>query len=129
MTGSGSASRRSRQPLVALAFVIALAAAVVVLVAQTSTRVRVGAYPGMESYRVVDARTLALTVAVAPRSWTRVTSVAETATEVRITVESLDIELGAGSSELLLVELPVSLSRDLEGRAVLDDAGGVVPRG
>jgi uncharacterized protein (DUF58 family) len=109
-----------------------LAFAVVVLLAlllvRSNSAVLVGAYPAMDSYHVVDERTIEVTVAVAPRSWTRVTGVAETPTEVRVTVESLDWPIplpGAGYLELRTLTL--SLANAVEARVVRDAAGTAIP--
>ncbi len=63
-----------------------LAVALVVLggllLAQNSTVL----VPDLDSYVVVNQRTIAVRVAVAPCSWTQVTNIAETPTEVRIKV-------------------------------------------
>ena len=48
-------------------------------------------------YQVINERTIVVTVGVAPHSWTRVTEVRETSTEVRIKVESFTFpQLGRG---------------------------------
>ena len=60
------------------------------ILVRSNATVVVEGYPRLDSYRVVDQRTIVLTVAVAPRSWTRMTSVAETPTEVRVRIESLE---------------------------------------
>lgn len=81
----------------------------------------------IEWYRVVDPRTIVITVGAAPRSWTRVTQVTETATEVRIKVESFVLpQLGPSTARLALVELTVRLATDLDGRVVTDAHGDVV---
>jgi hypothetical protein len=96
----------------------------VLLAAQNSTVV----VPDMDYYRVVNQRTIAVRVAVAPCSWTRVTNVAETTTEVRVRVETLPCPLLLPSTaELALREITVSLAADLGTRVVEDANGQVVP--
>jgi hypothetical protein len=108
---------------------VALTLLVGVVLIRSNSTVLVDAYPRMDSYGIVDERTLAMTVSVAPGSWTRVTSLAETPTEVRVTVESLDWPIPLpGTAELILLDLTVSLSDDLGTRAVLDADGRVIPR-
>ena len=98
---------------------------VVVLAAQNS----VVRFPNLLSYRLVGPRTIALTVAVAPCSWTRVTDVAESSAEVRIKVETLPCPLpGPSTAELALREMPVSFASDLGARVVEDAEGTPVPR-
>lgn len=97
--------------------------AVVVLIQSNST-VLVNSYPRMDSYRVVSERAIVITVAVAPRSWTRVTNVVETPTEVRIKVESLHWPIPLPeTAELELRDLAISLL-DVPGTRVVLDAGG-----
>ena len=103
---------------------VTLVVLVVLLAAQNSTVVT----PEMDSYTVVNLRTIAVKVYVAPCSWTRVTSIAESPTEVRVKVETLPCPmLGAGTDELAGRELPVSLATDLGMRAIEDADGQVVP--
>ena len=84
--------------------------------------------PFMDSYTVVDQRTLVVTVGVAPCSWTRVTNVAETPAEVRVKVETWPCPiLGPSTSELARRELTVSLAADLGTRVVEDATGQAVP--
>ncbi|MEK6721312.1 MAG: hypothetical protein AABZ33_11680 [Chloroflexota bacterium] len=71
-------------------FVVGVVALVGVLVIVSNRTVLVNSVPKMDSYRVLSDRTIVVTVAVTPRSWTRVTDVAETPTEVRVKIESLD---------------------------------------
>ena len=75
-------TRVPRKLWLAVALVVVFGA---LLLAQNSTVV----VPEMTSYAVVDQRTIAVQVGVAPCSWTRVTDVAETSTEVRVRVETL----------------------------------------
>ena len=96
----------------------------VLLLAQNSTVV----VPEMNSYSVVDQRSIVVQVGVAPCSWTRVTDVAETSTEVRIKVETLPCPIpGPGTAELAVRELTVSLAADLRARVVEDANGQPVP--
>ena len=96
----------------------------VLLLAQNSTVL----VPFMDSYMVVNQRTIAVRVAVAPCSWTRVTNVAETPTEVRVMVDTLPCPLPLPSTaELDVQELTVSLAADLGTRVVEDANGQAVP--
>ena len=82
----------------------------------------------MGSYVVVDQRTLAVRVAVAPCSWTRVTNVAETPAEVRVKVETLPCPIPLpGTAALAFRDLAVSLADDLGTRVVRDANGQAVP--
>ena len=97
----------------------------ILLLAQNSTVV----VPQMNSYALVDQRSIAVQVGVAPCSWTRVTDVAETSTEVRIKVETLPCPIpGPGTAELAVREVAVSLAADLGARIVEDANGQAVPR-
>jgi hypothetical protein len=108
-------------------FAVACLALVVVLLIQSNSTVLVDSYPRMDSYRVVSERAIVLTVAVAPRSWTRVANVTETSTDVRVKVESLDWPIPLpGTSELELRDLTISLADVLGVRAVRDAAGQVI---
>ena len=103
-------------------------ALIVVIVIRSNATVLANSSPRMDSYRLVDDRTIILTVAVGPRSWTRVTRVTETPTDVQITVESLvfPIPLPA-TAHLELRELTISLADDLGTRVVRDADGLAVP--
>ncbi len=82
----------------------------------------------IESYAVVNQRTIVVSVGVAPCSWTRVTGVVETAAEVRVGVETLPCPLPLpGTAQLDIRELPVALAADLGTRIVEDAAGRAVP--
>jgi hypothetical protein len=95
----------------------------VLLAAQNSTVV----FPFMNSYAAVNQRTITVKVGVAPCSWTRVTNVAETSTEVRVEVETLPCpQLGPGTAELVVRELTVPLTADLATRVVRDANGQTV---
>jgi hypothetical protein len=109
-----------RKLWLAVALVVVLG---VLLLAQNSTVV----VPNMDSYRVVNQRTIVVTVAVAPCSWTRVTNVTETSTEVRVKVETLPCPIPLPSTaELDRRDLTVSLAADLGTRIVLDANGQAV---
>ena len=96
----------------------------VLLAAQNSTVV----FPQMDSYAVVNQRTITVKVGVAPCSWTRVTNVAEAPTEVRVKVETLPCPRpGPGTAELALQDLTVSLAADLGARVVEDANGQAIP--
>lgn len=95
----------------------------VLLAAQNSTVV----FPNM-TYTVVNQRTIAFKVGVAPCSWTRVTDVAETPTEVRVTVETLPCPLpGPSTAALAIRDLAVSLAADLGSRVLTDPNGEAIP--
>jgi hypothetical protein len=101
-----------------------LVAAVALLLVQNSTVL----YPDMDSYMLLDRRTIALRVAHAPCSWTRVTSVAETPDAVRVKVETWPCPIpGPGTSSLAVTELAVPLTDDLGTRVVQDAEGQAVP--
>ena len=117
-------AKRSRRIPRKFWLAVALVAVGVLLLAQNSTVL----VPNMDSYVVVNERTIAVRVAVAPCSWTRVTTVAETPTEVRVKVETLPCpQLGPGTAELVVRELTVPLTADLATRVVGDANGQRVP--
>jgi hypothetical protein len=96
----------------------------VLIAAQNSTVV----FPEMGSSAVVDQRTIVVEVGVAPCSWTRVTNVAETPTEVQVKVETLPCPvLGPSTAELMTRDLPVSLAADIGSRIVTDANGQAIP--
>ena len=125
MTSSEAASRRGvhlPRKLWLAALVVVLVA--LLLVAQNSAVL----FPQMASYRVVDEQTIAVTVGVAPCSWTRVTGVSETQADVRINVETLPCPLPLPQTAALdLRELTVPLSGDLGSRTVTDGQGQAIP--
>jgi hypothetical protein len=101
-----------------------VAVGVILLLAQNSTVL----FPSFASYRVVDGRTIAVKVGVAPCSWTRVTGVAETVTAISIKVETLPCPLPlAGTAQLDLRELTVSVSDGVGNRAITDAQGQPIP--
>ena len=67
-----------------LVVVALLIAGFVLLLVQNSTIL----YPDMDSYVLLDGRTLAVKVAHAPCSWTRVAGVTESPDDVRVKVET-----------------------------------------
>ena len=82
----------------------------------------------MDSYVVVNQRTIEVKVAVAPCSWTRVTNVAETPTEVQVKVETWPCPIpGPSTAELAAQDLTISLAADLGSRVVQDASGQAVP--
>jgi hypothetical protein len=109
--------------------IVGLAALGLVALVQSNRTALVGGdYPTVESYRLAGDRIVVLTVVVAPRSWTRVTNLVETPTEVRVTVESLDWPIPLpGTGELNLEPVTVALRDALGSRAVLDPAGQAIP--
>ena len=118
------AAKRSRRIPRKFWLAVALVAVGVLLLAQNSTVL----VPNMDSYVVVNERTIAVRVAVAPCSWTRVTNVAETPTEVRVKVETWPCPIPlAGTAELAVQQLTVSLAADLSTRIVEDANGQAVP--
>ncbi len=117
------AQRSTRVPRKAW-LAVALVVVGILLLAQNSTVL----VPDMDSYVVVDQRTIVVSVAVAPCSWTRVTDVAETPTDVRVKVETWPCPIPlAGTAELAAQDLTVSLAADLASRAVQDANGQAVP--
>jgi hypothetical protein len=101
-----------------------LVAGFILLLAQNSTVL----FPDMDSYVRLDERNIALRVAHAPCSWTRVTEVAETPDEVRIKVDTLPCPIpGPSTGTLAVTYLTVSLADDLGTRVVRDAAGQAVP--
>lgn len=105
----------------AVALLVLLGALVV---AQNSTVL----LPEIDSYAVVSQRTITVRVGVAPCSWTRVTNVAETSSEVRVRIETLPCPIpGPGTAALEIRELTVSLGADLGSRVVADANGAAVP--
>jgi 23S rRNA U2552 (ribose-2'-O)-methylase RlmE/FtsJ len=82
----------------------------------------------MTSYRLVDERTVAVTVGAAPCSWTRVTNVAESNTQVRVRVETLPCPIPLPQSDAQdLREITVLLTNDLGNRTVTDAQGQAIP--
>ena len=97
---------------------------IVLLLVQNSTVL----VPSMGSYVVVDQRTIVVRVDAAPCSWTRVTNVAETPTDIRVRVETWPCPLPLpGTADLVFRDLTVSLTADLATRVVEDADGQAVP--
>jgi hypothetical protein len=123
VTGELARRRLTRPPrrlLVAAAVVVAA----ILLLAQNSTVL----FPEFSFYRLVDQRTIAVTVAVAPCAWTRVTGLAETAESIAVKVETLPCPLPLpGTSQLDLRELTVSVRADIGNRAITDAHGQPIP--
>jgi hypothetical protein len=76
-------------------------------------------------YRVVDERTLVVGTVAGPGAWTRVTNVIETPSSVTVTVSSLFIRLGPGTTEAVLVESTATLHDPLANRTVIDGSSGL----
>lgn len=77
------------------------------------------------AYRVVDDHTLELRAVAGPATWTRVTGVTETATQVLVYVGTIGAPLpGTGGN---LIELTVRLHDPINGRQVIDGNRGVPP--
>ncbi len=82
----------------------------------------------MDSYVLLDERTLAVRIAHAPCSWTRVTGVTETPDDVRVKVETWPCPIpGPGTASMAMTELTVSLADDLGTRVVRDVEGQAIP--
>lgn len=76
-------------------------------------------------YRVVDEHTLVVGTVTGRNAWTRVASVVETPTTVTITVSSLSIQLGPGSTVGIPVESTVKLRDPIASRTVIDGSSGL----
>jgi len=119
-----AAKRSNRVPRKLWIAVTLVGVAGVLLLAQNSTVI----VSEMTSYSVVDQRTIAVEVAVAPCSWTRVTNVAETPTDVRVKVETLPCPIpGPGTGSLAIRSLTVPLVADLATRTMEDVNGQPIP--
>ena len=117
-------SKRSRRIPLKVWLAVVLVVLAILLAAQNSTVV----FPQMDSYAAVSQRTITVKVAVAPCSWTRVTNIAETPTEVRVKIETLPCPIPLpGTAELTLRDLTVSLAADLGTRVVTDANGQAIP--
>lgn len=120
MTEITAAARRQRPRLgawVLLATVVLLSTAW--FLSQNET------VPGtsIAGYRVVDDRTIVVTVVVPPQSWTRVAQVVETPLAVRVTVDTLPWpELGPGKAADFQ-NVSIRLGADLGERTVADGSG------
>jgi hypothetical protein len=99
---------------------VALVVVGLLILAQNSTVL----VPNIDSYQVTDQRAIVVRVAVAPCSWTRVTGVAETLTDVRVTVETLPCPIPLpATNELAARDITVVLADDLGARVVRDADG------
>ena len=111
---------RSRRLWVVLAMLVAL-----VLVGRWLDRSQ-----PIESYRVIDDRTIAVEVDASSLQWTRITGVTETSDRVIVSVGSFifpwpQAEAGLGRSE----ELLITLRQPLGNRSVIDGyTGDTVPQ-
>ena len=76
-------------------------------------------------FRAIDEHTLVVGTAAGPGAWTRVTSVVETPSTVTVTVSSLFVRLGPGTSEAVLVESSATLHDALANRTVIDGSSGL----
>jgi len=105
----------SRRRWAALA--VAVAAVVLAVIALDSPS-------RIESYRVIDDRTIAVTTVEGRGAWTRVGGVEESATAVAISIRSFRIQLGAGTAEGIPTETTVTLHDPLGARTVIDASSG-----
>jgi|SRR5450759_840651 len=83
---------RLRRRRVALAIVVVLVALSVRALDSTLS---------IDSYRVVDDRTLAVRIGEGPGAWTRITNIAETPSTVSVTVSSFYFRPGPGTDEAI----------------------------
>lgn len=77
-------------------------------------------------YRVVDQQTLVIGAETDNTSWTRVTSVVETATTVTITVRGLEAPIRNGAGTGQGIEFIVKLRDPIGSRTVVDGSSGQV---
>jgi hypothetical protein len=104
--------------------VIAVAAVGLLPAAYFVTQNETVAGSSIAGYRVVDDRTIAVTVVVARGSWTRVAHVVETPLAVRVTVDTLPLpQLGTQAGGPAPEDVLVELTADLGPRTVADGAG------
>ncbi len=80
----------------------------------------------IDYYRVVDQKTLVIGAETDTSSWTRVTSVVETATTVTITVRALPPPIRNGTGGGQGVEFIVKLRDPIGSRTVVDGSRGQV---
>ena len=104
-----------------LATVAALAAVLAVVLAG-SIRALDRPMP-IEGYRLISHSSIGLETITGAGSWTRVTGVAETASNVTVTVSSLQVPL-PGSDVGQFLELVISLRAPLGTRLVIDGNSG-----
>ncbi len=76
-------------------------------------------------YRVLDDRTLVAGTLTGPGAWVRVTNVTETPATVTITVSSLFIQLGPGTSGGVNYESIAKLHDPIDSRTVIDGSSGL----
>jgi len=85
-------------------------------------------WPQMDSWVPVDSRTILVRVYVANCSWTRVGTITESATAVRVSVDTLPCPIaGTGSDSLDLREITARLPDDIGARTVEDANGQPIP--
>jgi hypothetical protein len=124
----GTAAARHRVASRRVWLAIACLAVIVAVLVRSNAAVLVDSIPRLQSFHAQDDGTLAITVAVPPRSWTRVTDVLETSSEIRVTIESLNLPVPLpGTGHLELRELVVELASPLDERTVVDAHGMRVP--
>lgn len=117
-----------RAPFVGAVVVLVVVVVFAMAAILSNTVVTVDSYPRLDSYRSSGDRSIVLTVAVAPRSWTRITNVAESDTQVQITVETLTWPVPLpGTADAELRELTVILGKELGSRIVRDARGNLIP--
>ncbi len=98
---------------------------VVVLVLVTVATVRFLDRPNpIAFYRVIDQQRIGLETSAGPGSWTRVTSVVETASSVTVIVSTIEISFGPGADERTFVEATATLNSPLGDRVVIDGSSG-----
>jgi hypothetical protein len=102
----------------AIGVVLAGLAALYVFLASRPTRI--------DSYRVAGDREIIVTVIGGNATWCRLTSVAETATDVTVGAACVSLILGPTTAVGIPVDLPVKLAQPLADRLVRDLDGGVV---
>lgn len=81
----------------------------------------------VSAYRVVDEWTIVVQADGAPRTWTWISEMRETASEVRLAARSFEWLRLPGAATGLYAELTVHLAQPLGGRVVLDEDGEPVP--
>lgn len=128
-TGRPSDHRRPVRRRVGTAVALLASLALMAMLAvRAKLPVRVEPNLRIDSFRVIDVQTITVTVAVDGGSWTRVTSLSEAPTTMRVTIESLEWPLPLpGTHDLVLRELSIRLSEDLGTRKIEDAAGNAVP--
>jgi hypothetical protein len=108
---------RRKRRLIGVLFAVALAVGIAALgfwLASTAGRT-----DRLEYYRMMDPDTIIIGVVSGRIAWTRVTDVAETGSEVRITVRTIDNPLPA-TGQGFPIELTVDLDEPLGHRVVVD---------